>query len=561
MDHYSILDHSASSPAVPAKLSGATASGSAATSISAKIAAANRNLPLPSEVAPRNANEDAGRSLAEMAHRDLDAALQLLAERALYITGASGTAIALRRGEHNDMLCRATTGSNAPELGALLSMEHGLSGECVRTRQLLRCDDAERDPRVNREVCRELGIASVVVMPIVSDDQVLGVFELLSGKPRAFEERDLSALLRLSEMVETAVKHAGPVQMGPVVPKVTAAETQPPVEARPPMEVQAAEVQPLVEAQPPVAQVAQKSSAEPASVAPPLPESVALAGNSVPASEPAQRELSTQDAASAKEVQDAKIPDAKIPDAKIAEAQTPQEKIQDAEIRETAVPAAKKALFWSATTGADAKEKVQQNPETNAVPPVLRNLQKCHACGFPVSQGRAFCVECEEKQWRGQPAARSAAGHSAKTQPVPDSAHNSKKSVPLSIGNGTPGQDPAASRLPVPISPAADTRLARPVIESGVTKIPQHSTPVKAPDVVPEITQQTSPSPQSPSPVLDIAAAVPVDVHDTDVLNDENAAPFLSSAMPSESWLASNKYILGALLVVAIILISIVWLR
>jgi GAF domain len=556
MDHYSILDHSASSPAVPAKLSGATASGSAATSISAKIAAANRNLPLPSEVAPRNANEDAGRSLAEMAHRDLDAALQLLAERALYITGASGTAIALRRGEHNDMLCRATTGSNAPELGALLSMEHGLSGECVRTRQLLRCDDAERDPRVNRDVCRELGIASVVVMPIVSDDQVLGVFELLSGKPRAFEERDLSALLRLSEMVETAVKHAGPVQMGPVVPKVAAAETQPPVEARPPMELQAAEVQPLVEAQPPVAQVAQKSSAEPASIAPPPPEFVALAGNSVPASEPAQREPSTQDAASAKEVQDAKIPDAKIPEAKIA-----QEKIQEAEIRETAAPAAKKALFWSATTGADAKEKLQQNSETNAVPPVLRNLQKCQACGFPVSQGRAFCVECEEKQWRGQPASPSAAS-SAKRDPSPDSAHNLKRSVPLSNGNGTPRQDPAAARLPVPISPAADTRLAAPAIESGATKIPQHSAPVKAPDVAEKIAPQTSflpqSSPQSSSshPPIDIAAAVPVDVP-----GDNHAAPFLSSAMQSESWLASNKYILGALLVVAIILISIVWLR
>src|SRR6202142_2709356 len=142
------------------------------------------------------APEDHRRSLADLAQRDLDAALQLLAERAQYITGASGAAIALRRGEHNDMLCRASAGSNAPELGALLSMEYGLSGESVRTRQLLRCDDAQRDPRVNSDLCQELGIASVVVLPIVSDDTVLGVFELLSDKPRAFDERDLSALLR-----------------------------------------------------------------------------------------------------------------------------------------------------------------------------------------------------------------------------------------------------------------------------------------------------------------------------------------------------------------------------
>src|SRR5277367_3637740 len=112
---------------------------------------------------------DGGHSLAEMAQRDLDAALQLLADRAQYITGASGAAIALRRDGKKDMLSRASTGPNAPELGALLSTEFGLSGESVRTRQPLRCDDAERDLRVNREVCRQMGIESVVVMPVVND--------------------------------------------------------------------------------------------------------------------------------------------------------------------------------------------------------------------------------------------------------------------------------------------------------------------------------------------------------------------------------------------------------
>ena len=166
----------------------------------------NPQSPLASRV--RFPGEDGGRSLAEMAQRDLDAALQLLADRAQYITGASGAAIALRRSGMADMLCRASTGSNAPELGALLSTEFGLSGESVRTRKALRCDDAERDARVNHDVCRQLGIASVVVMPVVNDDEVLGVFELFSGQAHAFGDRDLSAVQRLSEMVETAVRLA-----------------------------------------------------------------------------------------------------------------------------------------------------------------------------------------------------------------------------------------------------------------------------------------------------------------------------------------------------------------
>src|SRR5437016_3106089 len=120
--------------------------------------------------------EDGGSSLTEMAQRDLSATLQLLAERAQYITGASGAAIALREGEK--MLCRASAGPSAPELGTRLQIDSGLSGESVRTKQILRCDDAEHDARVNRESCHALGIASVMVMPLIREQEVNGVFEL-----------------------------------------------------------------------------------------------------------------------------------------------------------------------------------------------------------------------------------------------------------------------------------------------------------------------------------------------------------------------------------------------
>ena len=136
--------------------------------------------------------DDGGRSLTAMARRDLYVALQLLAERAQYITGASGAA--------------------APELGAHLQVNSGLSGESVRTKKTLRCDNADSDARVNRDSCRTLGIASVVVMPLQKDGEVNGVFELLSERPYAFEERDINALERLGEMIQTAIEHADAAQ-------------------------------------------------------------------------------------------------------------------------------------------------------------------------------------------------------------------------------------------------------------------------------------------------------------------------------------------------------------
>ena len=272
----------------------------------------------------------ASESLAEVAVRDLDAALQLLADRAQYITGASGAAIALRCDEHHDMLCRASSGSNAPQLGALLSMERGLSGESVRTRQLQRCNNAQNDARVNREACRRLAIASVLVMPILSGEEVIGVFEIFSGKAYAFNEPDILALQRLSAMVEVAVKFA-----------VTAQS---------------------------------------------LPNINVEATSQAPACSPALQQQSA-----------APVPERSRPhEPKLQPREAPAEKIE-------AQPAPKKPLFWSAAAHArsGAGDAEAAAPST-AVPPVLRNLQKCQACGFPVSKGRTLCVECEEKQWRGR---------------------------------------------------------------------------------------------------------------------------------------------------------------
>src|SRR5207248_3395802 len=175
----------------------------------------NKSLPEIATIQPvpegarallRFPGDDGGESLSAMAQRDFDAALQLLAERAQYITGAAGVAIALRDG--TGMICRASVGDCAPALGLRVQIDSGLSGESVRTRQILRCDNAGNDSRVNRESCRALGIASVVVLPLIREPEVNGVFELFSGRAYAFGERDIIALERLAEMIQTALEHA-----------------------------------------------------------------------------------------------------------------------------------------------------------------------------------------------------------------------------------------------------------------------------------------------------------------------------------------------------------------
>jgi hypothetical protein len=363
----------------------------------------------------------------------------------------------------------------------LLSMEYGLSGESVRTGRALRCDDAERDPRVNREGCRQLGIASVLIMPIISDRQVLGVFELFSGKPHAFDERDVSALQRLGEMVETAVKHAIAAQA-------------PAVGFAPSHHLAQEEKRRVV-----IAAVPQATSRVQARVANPAPSAKVV--------------VPPQEVAPKKDVPKA------LP-----------------KVESAAAPSTAKPLFWSAAMRAQGNSPVSEKAaERVTVPPVLRKLPKCGACGFPVSPGRTFCVECEEKQWRGQRLPQPEDERSR------DSRSGGLETPVVVVPSGAP--DLAASSMSVSV-----------LTSTPVGEVSSESTsPVAA-------AEQLSSAPIAAQPLSSHTSEMSASAAST----EETAAdstPFLGSVAQSESWFAANKYVLASLFLVAIVIGAIAWLR
>ena len=302
MDRYSILDQ--------------TPSGGVGE-VSALSAAKEASVTTSPAIIPA---DDGGRSLTEMAQRDLEAALQLLAERAQYITGASGAAIALLEGD--EMICRASAGPSAPALGAEVQVKSGLTGESVRTRKVLRCDDAETDARVNRESCRELGIKSVMVVPLLGELEVIGVFELFADRANAFEERDVTALERLAEMVQTSLEHANAAKRA--LQEIAAKGEQAVAEQKAELK---SEPVPTAEAEKPATLAAVSPSETP-----------------------------------------------------IAAVVTPTESEPD-----QAEP--------------DQAESDQFEP---ARPKELDKIRHCEACGFPVSEGRTLCLDCEAARISGE---------------------------------------------------------------------------------------------------------------------------------------------------------------
>ncbi len=264
---------------------------------------------------------------------ELDSALQLLVERAQYITGATGTALALPQGE--EMVCRASAGSSAPAVGARLQVRSGLTGESIARRQLLRCDNAETDPRVNLETCRALGIASIVVLPLLRrSGEVRGLFELFSDHPYAFEERDLIALERMADLTLTALDLAEQRQNFPAPRR----EPETPVE-------------------PPAASSAQPVAAIPIDI-PTTPEFA----------EPA-----------------------------VLPVEPPVVLVESPVLRaEPLVFPAEPSVVPLAPSVDLAPEPVP-GPQPASVPEAMLRVQKCASCGFPVSEGRTLCLDCEKK--------------------------------------------------------------------------------------------------------------------------------------------------------------------
>jgi putative methionine-R-sulfoxide reductase with GAF domain len=338
-------------------------------------------------------DESSSTSLAE---HELDAALQLLVERAQYITGATGTALALP--QDNEMVCRASAGACAPAVGARLQVRSGLTGESIARRQLLRCDNAETDPRVNLETCRALGIASIVVLPLMRrNGEVRGLFELFSDHPYAFEERDLVALERMAALTMTALDLA---EQGQDLSASVRPTTKPDKQATAAMAAFPKE---------------KTDNPQPAIEAVPNPAAESIATTEV--------------------VEQPPVPSA----APVAMAQV-------------AEPAAL---------------------ESPAVPEAMLRVQKCVSCGFPVSEGRTLCLDCEGRERQKSEAAK---------RPVEQAIEKS------GAVETTKTHEAITATAAEPLtSDAAGTSEAKPVDAGGTAKLDgREEADTTAPDAPPE---------------------------------------------------------------------------
>jgi diguanylate cyclase (GGDEF)-like protein/PAS domain S-box-containing protein len=125
---------------------------------------------------------------------DQDRVLSRVARRARRLSGADGVVIEVADSAGSPR--RATSGTG-------VIPDHAWRARAAGTLRV--CDDTESDPRVDRETCRQLGIRSLVSVPVRRRNMLLGTVAAVSSRAGAFDERRISLLKVLGRRAATSL--------------------------------------------------------------------------------------------------------------------------------------------------------------------------------------------------------------------------------------------------------------------------------------------------------------------------------------------------------------------
>ena len=137
----------------------------------AKLAQALRRLVL--------AIEATGRAILPGSSDEL---LQTIVEAAARLFGAAASSIALVNERQQELEFRVATGVGREEVvGMHIPLDQGIAGYVAMTGQPMAISNVQQDPRFAQETAEKTGYVprSILAMPLLSNDRVIGVIEVL----------------------------------------------------------------------------------------------------------------------------------------------------------------------------------------------------------------------------------------------------------------------------------------------------------------------------------------------------------------------------------------------
>ena len=131
------------------------------------------------------------------------ALLQLILERMMHLVARDGACLEIY--DNEEMVYEAAAGLAAGFVGLRLKAAASLSGLSMSSSDLLRADDIETDPRVDRGACRRIGLRSMTVMPLRYDERTFGVLKLMSARVAGFTPQAEQALRLMGEFLGVTI--------------------------------------------------------------------------------------------------------------------------------------------------------------------------------------------------------------------------------------------------------------------------------------------------------------------------------------------------------------------
>ena len=125
------------------------------------------------------------------------------------LTGSIGAVVELLDGD--ELVYWSGSGSVKQHVGLRIPAIGSLSGLCTVKKTVLVCTDSEVDPRMDLKACRQVGLRSAIVTPLMCEGELVGVLKVLSDKPSAYGARHVELLQTLAAfigaMLHSAFEH------------------------------------------------------------------------------------------------------------------------------------------------------------------------------------------------------------------------------------------------------------------------------------------------------------------------------------------------------------------
>jgi signal transduction histidine kinase len=145
---------------------------------------------------------------AALSHLDLNHLLAELLTRIRDVLGADTAAVLLRDELRNELVAVAAVGiEEEVEQGVRIPIGGGFAGRIAAGRHPIVLDDVDHAHVLN-PLLREKGIKSLVGVPLIFSNDVLGVLHVGTLTPREFTKDDLDILEVVADRVALAIEHA-----------------------------------------------------------------------------------------------------------------------------------------------------------------------------------------------------------------------------------------------------------------------------------------------------------------------------------------------------------------